>query len=185
MTMSESSSLPLWLIFTLTTVVSWGVYGIMLHTGQLAMGDPVHGRTKAFLFVGLAYFLTAVLVPLAILYFAGAEWSFPGKGLWWSLAAGIVGAIGALCVLLAFGAKGHPVTVMTIVFAGAPIVNAFVAIALHPPANGWGDIRWQFVLGIILACVGGTLVSYYKPAAGAPPKAPVSVAVPAEPAAEK
>ena len=58
--MPESNSFPMWLIFTLTTVVSWGVYGIMLHTGQLAMGDPVHGRTKAFLFVGLAYFLTAV-----------------------------------------------------------------------------------------------------------------------------
>ncbi len=174
----------MWLIFTLTTVVSWGVYGIMLHTGQLAMGDPVHGRTKAFLFVGLAYFLTAVLVPLAILYFAGAEWSFPGKGLWWSLAAGIVGAIGALCVLLAFGAKGHPVTVMTIVFAGAPIVNAFIAILLHPPTNGWSDIKWQFVLGIVLACVGGTLVSYYKPApGGAKPTAPA--AAPGAPTAAK
>jgi drug/metabolite transporter (DMT)-like permease len=182
--MPESNSIPMWLIFTLTTVVSWGVYGIMLHTGQLAMGDPVHGRTKAFLFVGLAYFLTAVLVPLAILYFADATWSFPGKGLWWSLGAGIVGAIGALCVLLAFGAKGHPVTVMTIVFAGAPIVNAFVAIALHPPANGWGDIKWQFVLGIILAAVGGTLVSYYKPApGGAKPAAPASA--PAGPTAAK
>lgn len=184
MTMSESSSIPMWLIFTLTTVVSWGVYGIMLHTGQLAMGDPVYGRTKAFLFVGLAYFLTAVLVPLAILYFAGAEWSFPGKGLWWSLAAGIVGAIGALCVLLAFGAKGHPVTVMTIVFAGAPIVNAFIAIAMHPPAGGWGAIKWQFVLGVILAVVGGTLVSYYKPApGGAKPAAPA--AAPGAPTAAK
>lgn len=184
MTMSESSSIPLWLIFTLTTVVSWGVYGIMLHTGQLAMGDPVHGRTKAFLFVGLAYFLTAVLVPLAILWFAGADWSFPGKGLWWSLAAGIVGAIGALCVLLAFGAKGHPVTVMTIVFAGAPIVNAFIAIAMHPPAGGWGAIKWQFVLGVILAVVGGTLVSYYKPApGGAKPAAPA--AAPSGPTAAK
>lgn len=174
----------MWLIFTLTTVVSWGLYGIMLHTGQLAMGDPVHGRTKAFLFVGLAYFLTAVLVPLAILHFAGADWSFPGKGLWWSLAAGIVGAIGALCVLLAFGAKGHPVTVMTIVFAGAPIVNAFVAIAMHPPTGGWGAIKWQFVLGVILAVVGGTLVSYYKPApGGAKPAAPA--AAPSGPTAAK
>jgi hypothetical protein len=45
-------------------------------------------------------------------------------------------------------------------------VNAFIAIALHPPVEGWGAIRWQFVLGIILAMVGGTLVSYYKPAPG-------------------
>jgi drug/metabolite transporter (DMT)-like permease len=176
--MPDSNAFPMWLIFTLTTVLTWGIYGVMLHTGQLAMGDPVHGRTKAFLLVGVAYFLTAVLAPLALLWFGGAEWSFPSKGLWWSLAAGIVGAIGALCVLLAFGAKGHPVTVMTIVFAGAPIVNAFIAIALHPPVDGWGAIRWQFVLGIILAMVGGTLVSYYKPAPGgaAKPAPPTTTA---------
>ena len=166
----ESSVSPMWLVFTLVTVATWGIYGVLLHTGQLAMGDPVHGRTKAFLFVGLAYFLTAVLIPLALLYFGGADWNFPSKGLWWSLIAGILGAIGALCVLLAFCAKGHPVTVMTIVFAGAPIVNALVAIAMHPPAAGFGAIRWQFVLGILLAVAGGTLVSFYKPAPGGAPK---------------
>ena len=55
-----------WLIFALMTVVSWGLYGIFLHTGQVAMADPVHGRYKAFLFVGLAYFLTAVLAPFVM-----------------------------------------------------------------------------------------------------------------------
>ena len=33
-----------WLAFALMTVVSWGVYGILLHTGQMAMGDPINGR---------------------------------------------------------------------------------------------------------------------------------------------
>ena len=50
-----------WLFFALMTVMSWGVYGIMLHTGQLAMGDAAGGRYKAFLCVGVAYFLTAVI----------------------------------------------------------------------------------------------------------------------------
>ncbi len=162
----------LWLVFTLTTVVSWGVYGILLHTGQLGMADPANGRIKAFLIVGVAYFLTAVLAPLAILWLNGADWNYPGKGLWWSLAAGIVGAIGALGVLLAFGAKGNPVVVMTIVFAGAPVINAVTAIVLHPPAGGLGAIRWQFVLGIILAIAGATLVSLYKPPATPPTKKP-------------
>src|SRR5215216_2990064 len=130
-----------WLLFALMTVVSWGVYGVFLHTGQTAMADPVNGRYKAFLFVGLAYFLTAVLAPLAILLVNGATWTFPAKGLWWSLIAGIVGAIGAFGVLLAFGAKGTPAVVMSIVFAGAPIVNAIVAIMQHPPAGGIGSIR--------------------------------------------
>ena len=47
-----------WLIFALMTVVTWGVYGAFLHTGQLGMKDAMNGRYKAFLFVGLAYFLT-------------------------------------------------------------------------------------------------------------------------------
>ncbi|MBI2950373.1 MAG: hypothetical protein HYY23_22320, partial [Verrucomicrobia bacterium] len=88
------------------TVASWGVYGVFLHTGQMAMSDPVNGRYKAFLFVGIAYFLTAVLAPLAVLLAKGASWSYPAKGMWWSLIAGIVGAVGAFGVLLAFGAKG-------------------------------------------------------------------------------
>src|SRR5919106_6109440 len=89
-----------WLVFALMTVVCWGVYGVFLHTGQLAMGDPVNGRYKAFLFVGLAYFLTAVLAPLLVLKLQGAAWTFPAKGAIWSLIAGSVGAAGAFCVLL-------------------------------------------------------------------------------------
>src|SRR5688572_1611276 len=104
-----------WLMFALMTVVSWGVYGVFLHTGQLSMGDPVNGRYKAFLFVGIAYFLTAVLAPLAMLVVSGASWQMPMKGMVWSLVAGIVGAIGAFCILLAFGAKGVPTVVMSIV----------------------------------------------------------------------
>ena len=62
---SDSPGLT-WLAFAFLTVVSWGVYGVFLHTGQVAMQDPVNGRYKAFLFVGIAYFLTAVLAPLAV-----------------------------------------------------------------------------------------------------------------------
>ena len=53
-----------WLLFALLTVVSWGVYGVMLHQGQLGMADKDNGRYMAFLYVGIAYFLTAVLAPL-------------------------------------------------------------------------------------------------------------------------
>lgn len=163
-----------WLVFALLTVLTWGVYGIFLHTGQGAMGDPDNGRYKAFLFVGIAYFLTAIVGPLIVLALNGATWTFPAKGILWSLVAGLVGAAGAFCVLLAFGAKGSPSVVMSIVFAGAPVVNAFVALAVHPPAGGLSSLRWQFVLGIALAAIGGCLVTLYKPGP-APPK-PAAVA---------
>jgi drug/metabolite transporter (DMT)-like permease len=182
--MNQSSSDGFaWLMFSMLTVVSWGVYGIFLHKGQTLMADPVNGRYKAFLFVGIAYFLTAVLAPLILLMSKGAAFSgYTSSGAWWSLIAGIVGAIGAFGVLLAFGAKGTPAIVMSIVFAGAPVVNALVALWMHPPAGGWGSIKPQFYVGILLAALGGCLVTFYKPNPPAPAKPAVAATQSATPA---
>jgi hypothetical protein len=160
-----------WLMYALVTVVAFGLYGNLLHLGQLGMADPNLGRYKAFLFVGVAYFLTAVLWPLTILVTQGASWTFPVKGAGWSLAAGIAGAVGAFCILLAFGARGTPAVVMSIVFGGAPIVNAIASMVIHPPAGGFSSLRWQFVAGILLAALGGGLVTLYKPDAAPSPAA--------------
>src|SRR6185436_8438016 len=160
-----------WLFFALLTVVSWGVYGVMLHEGQMGMADKDNGRYMAFLYVGIAYFLVAIVGPIVMLKLQGGRldfWNYPNKGLWWSLIAGVFGAIGAFGVLLAFGAKGTPSVVMSIVFAGAPVVNAIYSLIQHPPAGGWGNIKPQFYLGILLAAVGGCLVTFFKP-----PPAPV------------
>jgi hypothetical protein len=162
----------LWLAYALATVLAWGLYGVLLHLGQLGMGDPVNGRIKAFLCVGIAYVLVAVLAPLAILVAAKATWAFPGRGLLFSILAGVAGAVGALCVLLAFGAKGNPAVVMSIVFAGAPVVNAVVALCVHPPAGGLASVRWQFVAGVLLAALGGLLVMRFRPMPAPPAAAP-------------
>ncbi|HEV7404473.1 MAG TPA: hypothetical protein VGO11_16145 [Chthoniobacteraceae bacterium] len=153
-----------WLTFALLTVLSWGVYGVFLATGIMQMADPVNGLLKSFLFVGLAYFLVAVLAPLLLLVIRGASWNYPPEGMAWSLIAGIAGALGAFGVLLAFAAHGQPGAVMAIVFAGAPIVNAFVSLIQHPPAGGLGSIKPQFWAGIVIAAVGGCLVTLKKPA---------------------
>ncbi len=166
-----------WLLFAMMTVSCWGLYGIFLHSGQIGMGDPVNGRYKAFLFVGIAYFLVAVLAPIAILVATGADWNYPPRGMALSLIAGTVGGLGAFGVLLAFGAKGTPAAVMSIIFAGAPIVNAIVSMALHPPAGGVGGVRWQFFAGIACAALGGCLVTLYKPNP-APPKPAMSESAP-------
>jgi hypothetical protein len=42
-------------------------------------------------------------------------------------------------------------------------VNALAAMAMHPPAGGFGAIRWPFVLGLVMAAVGGCLVTLYRP----------------------
>jgi drug/metabolite transporter (DMT)-like permease len=181
MNSSPAPAAQTWLLFTLLTVFSWGVYGILLHKGQTLMQpaggklDPTELRMKAFLFVGIAYFLTAVLAPLAILLGRGAAFGgYTGPGMAWSLVAGIAGAVGAFGVLLAFGAKGTPPVVMSIIFAGAPLVNALIATLLHPPAGGWASVKPQFYLGIVLAVAGGFLVARFNPGAPAPKKPAVT-----------
>jgi drug/metabolite transporter (DMT)-like permease len=182
MTDNSSSPSSAWLMFALLTVFSWGIYGVFLHKGQTLMKapgmqnvDPSILRYKAFLFVGIAYFLVAVLAPLILLMAKGSAFSgYTKDGAVWSLIAGIVGAVGAFGVLLAFGAKGTPAVVMSIVFAGAPVVNAIYSIVEHPPAGGWGSIKWQFYVGIVLAAAGGCLVSYFKPN---PPPAKPQIAI--------
>lgn len=161
-----------WLYLALVTVLCWGLYGIFIHAGQVAMDDKELGRYKAFLFVGLAYFLTAFLAPLVVLLMSkNMHWSMPPKGMGLSLIAGILGATGAFFLLLAMasGAKGgmNPgivaITVMSIIFAGAPIVNATASLIIHPPKGGLSAIPWPFILGILLAAFGGFLVTKYKP----------------------
>jgi hypothetical protein len=176
-----------WILFAFLTVASWGIYGVYLHKGQTGMEDLANGRWKAFLFVGFAYFLVAVIAPLAILRYNGASTNFlsyPAAGKTWSLIAGIVGAVGAFGVLLAFGAAPQPKAayipvVMSIIFGGAPIVNAIVSMAYHPPHGGLGAVKWQFWAGIVITAIGGSMVALFKPDAPAPAKpaaAPPTVA---------
>ena len=167
-----------WLLFALLTVASWGVYGILLHKGVVGMEDPQNGRYKAFLWVGIAYFVTAVVAPVLMLVSSGGDWKMTLGGSAYSFIAGVVGAIGAFGVLLAFAAKGRPEVVMSIIFAGAPIVNAFVAMWLHPPAGGWGAIPVPFWVGIGLAAIGGCIVTLYKP--GPPVKKKAAIVAPAD-----
>jgi hypothetical protein len=61
------------------------------------------------------------------------------------------------------------VLVMSTIFAGAPIVNAIVATIMHPPKAGFASIRWEFILGIVLAAFGGFLVTKFKPTDAPPP----------------
>ncbi|MBI1371607.1 MAG: hypothetical protein GC159_02435 [Phycisphaera sp.] len=170
----------MWLLFALLVVVFWGCYGVAMHAASVEMGgssDP-YSRYKAYIFVGVAYVIVAILAPAVLMGVGGASWAFPSKGILLSLVAGTLGAFGAFFVLSAMGSVGTrpwmiPV-VMCVVFAGAPIVNAVVALAFHPPKSGWGSIHPLFWAGIFVAVIGAGMVTYYKPG----PKKPGAAAAP-------
>ncbi len=171
-------SFETWMAFVLGAVLSWGVYVPVLHEGQASMGGgaPSAGAIRAFLCVGLAYFVTAVVIPLIALQFglAGGEkleftakdGSFNMNAVTFSTLGGIAGAAGALCIIFSIKNGGKPLYVAPLVFAGAPIVNAIVSIIWHPPEEGNRPEYlpgWiMFASGILLAAVGAGLVLYSK-----------------------
>src|SRR6516165_7726052 len=101
-----------WAVFALGAALSWGFYGALLYMGQVQLGNPL----KALLCVGIAYFLIAVLFPVAGLSTQGALGGFTAGGSTTATIAGALGAAGAICIIYAFRAGGVPTYVMPIVF---------------------------------------------------------------------
>ena len=154
-----------WVPYAMVTVLTWGLYGAFLAKGADGFA---HDRIKAFLFVGVAYFLVAVLVPVVLIAINGSGFDFASDGIKWSLFAGTLGAIGALTVLFALSnnpEKG-PVAasqVMSLIFAGAPIVAALYGLLMKYQAGTLKEINPIFFVGLILAASGGAIVTLFKP----------------------
>ncbi len=152
--------MKLWPIFVLVTILCWGAYVPTLHHGQVALGK--NSALRAFLFVGLAYFLVSAAV-VAYLYISKSEpMEFSSYGMSISTIAGILGAIGALGIVFALkpASGGKPIFVAPLVFAGAPIINTFVSMAWSRPAKAPSLL---FYVGILLAAAGAALALRYKP----------------------
>jgi hypothetical protein len=146
-----------WLSFVAGAVLSWGVYGAMLHQGQVKLGNPM----RALLCVGVAYFLVGVLVPVAVLMSQGQGMrGFNSSGTTFATVAGILGAIGAVCIIFSFRTGGTPTYVMPLVFGGAPLVNVLYTMAIHPPRHG---VNPMLYVGFLLTAVGAGTVLYFKP----------------------
>jgi hypothetical protein len=145
-----------WVIFVAGAVLSWGAYGVFLQQGQVQLGNPL----KALLCVGVAYFLIAVLIPVAGLSAQGGLSGFNTGGIIRATLGGALGAAGAVCIIWAFKTGGLPVYVMPLVFGGAPIVNVLLAMVMHPPKSA---ISPMLYLGFVLASLGAGMVLYFRP----------------------
>jgi hypothetical protein len=141
-----------------SAALSWGLYGASLHRGQVELGNPM----RAMLCVGVAYFLMAVLVPVAALTSQGEWRNFTLTGTATATIAGALGALGAVCITYAFRAGGTPMIVMPLVFGGAPLVNVLASMVIHPPKTAPNPLLY---VGFLLAAIGAGMVLRFRPPA--------------------
>jgi hypothetical protein len=128
----------------------------MLHKGQVALGNPL----RAFLCVGIAYFLIGVLVPAASLVAQGELRNFTASGSLLATAAGALGALGAVCIIYSFRAGASPLYVMPLVFGGAPLVNVLTSLVLEPPKTAVNPLLY---VGFLVAAIGAAMVLFFRP----------------------
>ena len=176
------------LAFIAGAALSWGVYVPLVHEATARLGSNL----RAFLMVGVAYFLVAVLVPVVFIFFldkdptvkTGAVLNWNASSLGWGLAAGISGAVGALCVIFAtkeavglLGTAVGPLIVAPLVFAGAPIINTIATITIFAHGKRFEAPSVSFYIGLAVAAAGMALVMVNKPKSLESPKS-AAAAVP-------
>jgi len=198
-----------WWGYVILAGLSWGVYvPLIFFGGQLLTpdGKGIGGRLASILCVGVAYFLLAVLIPLALM--ATQENATPNwrlGGLVFSGLAGVAGAIGAICVIFASKAAMDQARIESVdaatyrrfiaplIFALAPAINTFLSLFWHPNAKTgeWYGEKvlyfempgWKLPLGILFVAIGTFLVLFSKEEAeahkGGPKPVPVAEAPPA------
>ena len=180
-------SIPWW-GYVVLAGLSWGTYvPIIFYGGTELTTRPgtIGGRLASILCVGVAYFVMAVLVPLVLMSVrddAKPEWK--ANGLVFSGLAGVMGAVGAICVIFASKAavdqaklEGiNPATyriyIAPLIFCLAPMINTLMSLVWHPKAGdpwhfGFEVPTWHLPVGIVMVAAGVFLVLYSKEAAEA------------------
>jgi drug/metabolite transporter (DMT)-like permease len=175
-----------WLFFVALAGLAWGTYVPLIFYGgnelpQLDSGRAgVGSRLMAILCVGIAYFVIGVVFPLAMFFSGQASWpEMRGTGLSFSAAAGVAGAVGALCVVFASSAAiaaardsklpldTFRIYIAPLIFGLAPIINTLVSSLWHPQPGDPFHFRielpgWKLWLGIFLVGAGAALVLFSK-----------------------
>ena len=179
----------LWLAFVLGAGLCWGTYVPLIAFG----GKELKSRYGAFLCVGAAYVLIAVLFPLVRFLMGWEKWpEAKPAAITFSTLAGVAGALGALCVIFANAYADKPsdrLFIAPLIFGLAPVINTLVSLLWHPSSAAplhFGLPEhlpgWKLYVGILLTGVGVALVLYSKEEsepAGRPTPAQPAPATPA------
>lgn len=169
-----------WLLYVALAGLSWGTYVPLIFYGGNELGGKPNARWMAILCVGLAYFVIAVLIPLGMFLSKMETWpEWQTTGLVFSSLAGVAGAVGAICVILAtksavraaqadnLSIDSYRVFIAPLIFGVAPVINTLVSTLWHPEKGEPFHFRlempgWKLWLGILLVGLGAALVLYSK-----------------------
>ena len=178
-----------WWGYVILAGLCWGTYVPIIFYGGSELGGKPNARFMAILCVGGAYFVIGVLFPLILFVSGQQQWpSFKMTGIVFASLAGVAGALGAICVILATQAAigeakasnlppaTFKIYIAPLIFGLAPIINTVVASLWHPKPGApfHFDVElpgWKLLLGILLVGVGAFLVLLSKEQAesGPPP----------------
>jgi drug/metabolite transporter (DMT)-like permease len=155
----------IWVFFVALAGLCWGVYIPFVAEG----GKALRSSYASYLCVGVAYFLIAIIGPVAILLIRGRRPAWSTHGIFFATLAGAAGALGALCVILAtFAFNGPRIYVGPVIFALAPLINTLVSLFWHPDQ---GAFRFgpppepphkSLYAGIVMVGIGALLVLLAK-----------------------
>jgi drug/metabolite transporter (DMT)-like permease len=157
----------LWLVYSIAAGLCWGTYVPFVQQGIRGLGSAY----GSFLCVGIAYFLIAVLFPIALFMMGEKTPVWNVSGATFATLAGVAGALGALCVIYANrsarGAPEYRLYIAPIIFAMAPVINTILSMFWHPSKGAFHfgleySPSWKLYVGILLTGLGAALVLYSK-----------------------
>lgn len=176
-----------WWGYVILAGLAWGTYvPIIFYGGTELTTRPgtIGGRLASILCVGVAYFVLAVLIPVVLMAIrddAKPEWKT--NGLVFSALAGVMGAVGAICVIFASKAAvdaaklegattpqeiaKYRMFIAPLIFSLAPAINTLLSLVWHPKPGdpfhfGFEIPGWKLPAGIILVAAGTFLVLLSK-----------------------
>ena len=174
-----------WWGYVILAGLSWGTYVPIIFYGGSELGGKSGSRLMAILCVGVAYFVLAVVVPLALFISGQEEWPpLTTTGLVFASLAGVAGAVGAICVIFAskaamaagmeakqlapdFNPASYRLLIAPLIFGLAPIINTLLSTVWHPKPGdplhfGFDPPGWKLWAGILMVAAGVFLVLYSK-----------------------
>jgi transporter family protein len=142
---SQSRRLPLWLFWSLVTVVMWGTWGLV---SKIASAGVNAYMNQLLFTVGIAPLLVFVSWKVS-LSVSGEKCAGRGRGVFWAFLTGILGGVGNMAYFEAM-VKGGKSSVVTPVTALFPMVTVLLALTFLK--ERLGRLQWAG-LGLALVAI--------------------------------